>query len=114
MMPKWFPFTRKISIVERMKNHTQLSKSIHRRKIEMKISLFPSAFDTTPTIFSGTIEEIAKGLTNPIMGTTNKKLPAGLQFLGRPFGEPEIIKFAYAYEQATKHRHSPGNFPPLE
>lgn len=39
----------------------------------MKISLFPNAFDTTPTIFDGTIEEIAKGLTNPIMGTTNKK-----------------------------------------
>jgi hypothetical protein len=24
-----------------------------------------------------------------------------------------LIKYAYAYEQATKHRHPPANFPPL-
>ncbi len=47
------------------------------------------------------------------MGYTYENLPAGLQFLGRPFGEPELIKFAYAYEQATRHRRPPEKFPAL-
>lgn len=48
------------------------------------------------------------------MGYTYGNLPAGLQFLGRPFGEPELIKFAYAYEQATKHRKAPERFLEIE
>jgi len=48
------------------------------------------------------------------MGYTYGNLPAGLQFLGRPFGEPELIKFVYAYEQATRHRRAPEKFPPLK
>ncbi|WP_204524671.1 amidase family protein [Litchfieldia alkalitelluris] len=45
-------------------------------------------------------------LTVP-MGFTYGNLPAGLQMLGRPFSEPTLIKYAYAYEQATKHRRAP-------
>lgn len=48
------------------------------------------------------------------MGFTYGNLPAGLQIVGKLFGEPDIIKIAYAYEQATKHRHPPENFPPLK
>jgi amidase len=47
------------------------------------------------------------------MGFTREDLPAGLTFLGRLFAEPTLIKFAYAYEQSTHHRHSPAKFPPL-
>ncbi len=47
------------------------------------------------------------------MGHTYEILPAGIQIVGRLFGEPDIIKFAYAYEQATKHRRPPAQFPPL-
>jgi len=28
-------------------------------------------------------------------------LPMGLQLLGKPFGEPDLLRAAYAYEQAT-------------
>ena len=41
------------------------------------------------------------------MGFSSKGLPAGLQILGRPFDDALLIKFAYAYEQLTKHRHPP-------
>jgi Asp-tRNA(Asn)/Glu-tRNA(Gln) amidotransferase A subunit family amidase len=48
------------------------------------------------------------------MGYTNGSLPAGLTFLGKLFGEPDLIKYVYAYEQATRHRRPPEKFPPLE
>ena len=47
------------------------------------------------------------------MGYTHGELPAGLTFLGDAFDEGTLIKFAYAYEQATKHRHAPPLFPRL-
>jgi amidase len=47
------------------------------------------------------------------MGFTYDTLPAGLTFLGKLFSEPALIKYAYAYEQATKHRRPSEKFPPL-
>jgi len=41
------------------------------------------------------------------MGFTSGNLPAGIQFLGRMYAEPTLIKLCYAYEQATKHRKPP-------
>jgi len=34
-------------------------------------------------------------------------LPVGISFIGRAWSEPTLIKLAYAYEQATKHRRPP-------
>ena len=34
-------------------------------------------------------------------------LPVGVSFFGRPFSEPTLLKLAYAFEQATKHRQPP-------
>jgi hypothetical protein len=34
-------------------------------------------------------------------------LPVGISFLGRAWSEPTLIKLAYAYEQATRHRKPP-------
>jgi amidase len=34
-------------------------------------------------------------------------LPVGVSFFGRPWSEPTLIKLAFAYEQATKHRQPP-------
>ncbi len=41
------------------------------------------------------------------MGYSANNLPAGLQFLGRMYSEPTLIKLTYAFEQGTKHRKPP-------
>jgi hypothetical protein len=46
-------------------------------------------------------------------GFTRDGLPVGVELLGEPFSEPELIKIAYAFEQATHHRRPPGSTPPL-
>jgi len=48
---------------------------------------------------------------NVPMGFTGGNLPAGLQFLGRMYDEPTLIKLAYSYEQGTKHRSPPDFIP---
>ncbi|MCU1238349.1 MAG: Amidase [Candidatus Solibacter sp.] len=40
-------------------------------------------------------------------------LPAGMTIYGRAWSEASLIKFAYAYEQATRHRRAPVSTPPL-
>ncbi|WP_460906154.1 amidase family protein [Spirosoma areae] len=47
------------------------------------------------------------------MGFTYTSLPAGLQFFGRPFSEPVLVRLCYAYEQATLHRRPPESTPVL-
>jgi amidase len=47
------------------------------------------------------------------MGYTRGRLPAGITFFGRAWSEPALIKYAYAYEQATRHRRAPESTPPL-
>ena len=56
-------------------------------------------------------------------GYSRSGLPIGISFLGRAFCEPVLLRLAYAYEQATKHRRPPdlpatmpqlsGNLPPV-
>jgi amidase len=40
-------------------------------------------------------------------------LPVGLSFFGRPWTEPTLIRIAYAFEQATKHRRRPSLLPTI-
>jgi len=47
------------------------------------------------------------------MGYTHGDLPAGLSFYGRAWSEALLFRYAYAYEQATHHRHPPASAPPL-
>ncbi|MGE5246028.1 MAG: amidase family protein [Betaproteobacteria bacterium] len=52
-------------------------------------------------------------ITVPMGFTRGGTLPAGLQFFGRAWSEPTLLKLAYAYEQATHHRRPPVSTPPL-
>ena len=40
-------------------------------------------------------------------------MPVGVEFLGRPFSEPDLLRVAYAFEQATHHRRLPPLTPTL-
>jgi len=44
---------------------------------------------------------------------SSHRLPVGISFFGRAYSEPTLIKLAYAYEQATKHRRAPEFIPTL-
>ncbi len=52
-------------------------------------------------------------LTVP-MGTTGGVLPAGLQWLGRPYAEATLYGLGHDYTQRFPHRMPPAGFPPLE
>lgn len=41
------------------------------------------------------------------MGFTSENLPVGLQFLGRMYSEPTLIRLSYSFEQGTKYRKPP-------
>ena len=46
-------------------------------------------------------------------GFTRDNLPAGITFLGRPYDDANMVRLAYAYEQATHHRRPPPTTTPL-
>jgi Asp-tRNA(Asn)/Glu-tRNA(Gln) amidotransferase A subunit family amidase len=48
------------------------------------------------------------------VGPTPAKLPVGVDFIGRPFSEPTLLKIAAAYEGATHHRMMPPDFGVLD
>ena len=47
------------------------------------------------------------------MGFTPSGLPVGLEILGRPWSEPQLIKLASGFEAATANRRVPKTTPPL-
>ena len=48
------------------------------------------------------------------MGFWQDRLPAGIQFVGRPYAEGILFEIAYAFEQRTKHRRPPPGFGSLD
>jgi len=46
-------------------------------------------------------------------GFTSDELPVGIEFLGRPFTEDLLLRYGYAYEQASRRRVPPATTPAL-
>ena len=53
------------------------------------------------------------GNSTRLTGPTPARLPVGLDFIARPFGEPLLFRIAAAYEAATKNRRPPQGFGPV-
>jgi aspartyl-tRNA(Asn)/glutamyl-tRNA(Gln) amidotransferase subunit A len=69
-------------------------------KVNDPLQMYLSDIFTIPTNLAGTC-----GISVPA-GMSRDGLPVGLQLIGRPFGEEEIIRAAHAFEQATMwHAH---------
>jgi Asp-tRNA(Asn)/Glu-tRNA(Gln) amidotransferase A subunit family amidase len=49
-----------------------------------------------------------------LVGPVPAKLPVGVDFIARPFGEPLLFRIAAAYEAATKNRRPPEDFGPVQ
>jgi len=60
--------------------------------------------------FARALHSLSLGIPFPLLTVA---LPVGISFFGRLYSEPMLIKLAYAYEQATKHRRAPQFIPTL-
>ncbi|HET9270567.1 MAG TPA: amidase [Vicinamibacterales bacterium] len=67
-----------------------------------------------PAGFTATVWDRERaGNETKLVGPIAAKLPVGVDFIARPFGEPLLFRIAAAYEAATKHRRPPDAFGPL-
>jgi len=70
---------------------------------------------TVPAGFTTEIwDRVREGDGTRLVGPIAARLPVGVDFVGRPFGEAMLFRIASAYEAATKHRQPPRGFGPVE
>jgi Asp-tRNA(Asn)/Glu-tRNA(Gln) amidotransferase A subunit family amidase len=58
-------------------------------------------------------DRVRDGDQTRVVGPVPARLPVGVDFIARPFGEPLLFRIAAAYEAATRHRRPPDDFGPL-
>lgn len=86
------------------------------------VTVIPADVMTNPKVRDGYGTGDNRGLSPSIgfpaltvpAGFTPDTLPVGLEFLGRPFTEPMLLGFGYAFEQATHHRRPPSRTPAIK
>jgi Asp-tRNA(Asn)/Glu-tRNA(Gln) amidotransferase A subunit family amidase len=85
--------------------------------------VYPALRHTPPHIGSedpwGSNAQLSPALEFPSMTvpagfTADSSMPVGIEFLGREYHEPLLIELTYAYEQASRNRHAPERFGPVD
>jgi Asp-tRNA(Asn)/Glu-tRNA(Gln) amidotransferase A subunit family amidase len=87
-------------------------KSVELQPTFIKEGINPPYTSTRGVPTLNTFLVYASTMTVPA-GFTADDLPVGITFFGRPYDEPTLLKLAYAYEQATRHRAPPKTTPAL-
>jgi Asp-tRNA(Asn)/Glu-tRNA(Gln) amidotransferase A subunit family amidase len=87
-------------------------KTIEHQPTLIKDGVNPPFVDQKGAPHLNTFLAFVPTITVPA-GFTRDNLPAGLCFVGRPYDDGNMIKLAYAYEQATHHRRPPATTTPL-
>ena len=57
--------------------------------------------------------QVPAGFTSGMNGKDTPDYPLGATFAGRAWSEAKLLRFAYAFEQATKVRRMPPGLGPL-
>ena len=85
-------------------------KAVEHQPTLIKDGLNPPYVDQKGAPFINTFVVFVPSIVVPA-GFTRDNLPAGITFLGRPYDDARMIRLAYAYEQATRHRKPPASTP---
>lgn len=107
--------------IERLLRQRAISATVAKVMADHNLDalVYPMKIDPAPKIgesaASGHVLSSIPGLPAIVVpvGFTGDGLPVSVEFLGKPFTEPTLIKLAYSYEQATHHRRPPASTPPL-
>jgi len=110
--------------VARLKSQKTLQKAVVDLMDRYQLDALVFPFKTLPAtkIKDGWINRDADNPLSSLTGFPGLLVPAGfvsenrpiaLEFLGRPYSEPILIKFASAYEAASGHRKPPESTPAL-
>ena len=73
----------------------------------------PAGFTQEVHDRAAVIAEDGSKKAGDLVGPKSVALPVSIDFLGRPFSEPVLIRIAAAYEGGTRHRHPPQSFGAL-
>ena len=87
-------------------------KAVEHQPTLIKDAVNPPYVDQKGAPYINTFLVFVPSIVVPA-GFTRDNLPAGITFLGRPYEDGNMIKLAYAYEQATHHRRPPASTTPL-
>lgn len=88
-------------------------KTVEHQPTLIKDGVNPPFVNTKGVIHINTFLCYVPSISVPA-GFSSDAIPAGITFLGRPYSDGQMLKYAYAYEQSTKHRRPPESTPALK
>lgn len=84
------------------------------RRHKLDAVIFPAAHGAAIAAKPGYPSvQVPAGFVSGVEGRSTPRYPIGLTFSGPAWSEAKLLRFAYAFEQATRFRRPPPDLPPL-